>query len=153
MSNSLVCSVTQFLVLAATLSCALATPASAQSAPTAKPRDRIVLAHALPKLDGADLKATAVEVYYGPGESSRPHSHGCAVLGYVVQGSIRTQVKGEAERIVPAGEGFFEAPHGVHLVSANASQTEPADFIAFFVCDRDQPLSTALPDLSTKGGR
>jgi len=28
------------------------------------------------------------------------------------------------------------------MVSANASQTEPAAIIAYFVCDHDQPLST-----------
>jgi quercetin dioxygenase-like cupin family protein len=54
-------------------------------------RARDSLATPLPKLDGEHLRATLVEVYYGPGEASPPHSHPCAVVGYVVQGSIRTQ--------------------------------------------------------------
>ena len=37
--------------------------------------------HALPHLDGANLKVTVVEVVYGPGQSSRPHSHPCPVIG------------------------------------------------------------------------
>lgn len=109
--------------------------------PKAKDRARVALAHALPKLDGTHLKASVVEVHYGPGESSPQHSHPCFVVGYVVEGAIRTQVKGEPEAIYKAGEAFYEAPNGIHEVSANASQTQPATFIAYFVCDHDTPLS------------
>jgi quercetin dioxygenase-like cupin family protein len=113
-------------------------------------RDRIAFARALPALDGAHLKATLVEVTYGPGESSHPHSHPCPVIGYVIAGTVKMQVKGEAEAIYRAGESFYEAPQGVHEVSANASATEPATFLAYFVCDREGPLSTPVP--AGKGG-
>lgn len=114
--------------------------------PKAKDRARVALDHALPKLDGTHLKASVVEVHYGPGESSPQHSHPCSVVGYVVEGAIRTQVKGEPAAIYKAGEAFYEAPNGIHEVSANASQTQPATFIAFFVCDHDSPLSTSVPE-------
>lgn len=110
--------------------------------PGTKERARVALSQALPKLDGTHLKATVVEVHYGPGESSPQHSHPCVVIGYVIEGALRTQVKGEPEAIYKSGETFYEAPNGVHIVSANASQTEPATFIAYFVCDHDEPLST-----------
>jgi len=115
------------------------------SHPVAKERARVAFFHALPKLDGNHLQATVVEVHYGPGESSSPHSHPCAVIGYVIGGTLRTQVKGEPEAIYKVGESFYEAPNGVHQVSANASQTESVDFIAYFVCDHDQPLSSEVP--------
>src|SRR5215469_1150523 len=105
-------------------------------------RTRMVFSHALPPLDGRTLKVTVVEVTYGPGESSPPHSHPCAVVGFVLEGALRTQVKGEAEAIYRPGETFYEAPNGVHQISANASQQDPAKFIAYFVCDHDSPLST-----------
>jgi quercetin dioxygenase-like cupin family protein len=108
-------------------------------------RGRLVLAEALPKMDGEHLKATLVEVNYGPGESSEPHSHPCPVIGYVVAGSLRTQVRGEKEAVYTAGESFYEPANGMHVVSANASQTEPAKLIAYFVCDHDAPLSVAAP--------
>src|SRR5271166_2110077 len=108
----------------------------------AKERARVVLSKELPTLDGKHLKAILVEVDYGPGESSPPHSHPCAVIGYVVEGALRTQVKGQPERIYKAGERFYEAPNGVHLVSANASSTVPAKLVACLICDRDTPLST-----------
>jgi quercetin dioxygenase-like cupin family protein len=123
--------------------------ASGTVASGARQRARVAFSHALPKLDGERLKATVVEVNYGPGESSKPHSHPCSVIGYVVQGSIRTEVKGQPEAVFKAGESFYEAPNGVHLVSANASQTEPASFLAFFVCDHDAQLSSDVPSGET----
>jgi quercetin dioxygenase-like cupin family protein len=110
-----------------------------------KERARIVRSETLPALDGNRLKATLVEVQYGPGEASPPHSHPCAVIGYVVEGMIRTQVKGEPEMTYHAGESFYEAPNGIHLVSANASSTEPAKLVAYLICDRDTPLSVDVP--------
>src|SRR5271154_2304861 len=104
-------------------------------------RGRIVLAQTLPKMDGEHLRATLVEVNYGPGESSAAHSHPCPVIGYVAAGALRTQVRGESEVVYQAGESFYEAANGVHVVSANASQTEPARLIAYFVCAHDAPLS------------
>ncbi len=118
-----------------------------------KERARVALSHALPKLNGDHLNATVVEVHYGPGESSPPPSHPCAVIGYVVEGVLRTQVKGEPEAMYKAGESFYEAPNGVHVVSANASQTEPATFIAYFVCDHNTPLSSDVSKIATPEGR
>jgi len=107
-------------------------------------RARVALAHDLPRLSGDHLRATVVEVAYGPGDSSPPHSHSCPVIGYVARGKIRTRVAGETEAVYRAGESFYEAPDGVHAVSANGSDEEPALLIAYFVCDRDVPLTAPV---------
>jgi quercetin dioxygenase-like cupin family protein len=107
---------------------------------------RVAITRALPPLDGSHLQGTIVEVSYAPGGSSAAHSHPCAVLGYVVSGAVRMQVKGEPAAIYKAGDTFYEAPNGVHQVSANASATEPAKIIAVFTCDRQTPLSVPPPD-------
>ncbi len=112
-----------------------------------------MLSRSLSKLDGDHLKAVLVEVNYGPGEASSPHSHPCAVIGYVVEGALRTQVNGEPEVIYKAGESFYEAPNGIHLVSANASSTEPAKLVAYLICDHDTPLSVPVPDSKTERGK
>jgi quercetin dioxygenase-like cupin family protein len=114
---------------------------------------RIAFSHALPRLDGSHLRAIMVEVTYGPGESSPPHSHPCAVIGYVIDGTLRTQIKGEAEAIYRAGESFYEAPNGIHQVSANASRKRPVKFVAYFVCDHETPLSVAVPEPRATGGK
>ena len=102
---------------------------------------RVAFAHDLPQLDGRHLKATIVEVAYGPGGSSPPHTHPCAVVGYVIQGALRSQVKGEREAVYHAGQSFYEAPNGVHQVSANASDRDSVRFLAYFTCDHDTPLT------------
>jgi quercetin dioxygenase-like cupin family protein len=123
------------------------------SAEKAKERARVVFAQALPALDGAHLKATLVEVKYGRGEASAPHSHPCAVIGYVEEGSIRSQVQGQAVMTYQAGESFYEAPNGVHVVSANASATEPAKLLAYLICDHEGPLSTEVGAHPQEGNR
>jgi quercetin dioxygenase-like cupin family protein len=102
--------------------------------------------HSLPQLDGSHLRATVVEVNYAPGEADKPHSHPCTVIGYVAQGAIRFQVKGGPEGVFKAGESFYEPPNGVHQVSANASDKEPAKLIAFFICDHETPLTVPPVD-------
>lgn len=113
---------------------------------------RLAFAHALPRLDGDHLKVSVVEVAYGPGEYSPPHTHPCPVIGYVVAGAIRTQVKGGPEVVYQAGESFYEAPNGTHLVSANASDKEPAKLLAYFVCDHDAPLGGPAAQARTSEG-
>jgi len=117
-----------------------------------KDRARTVMSQALPALNGDHLKAVLLEVRYGPGEASPPHSHPCAVIGYVAEGSLRTQVQGQPEMIYKAGQSFYEPPNGVHLVSANASTTEPAKLLAYLICDRDTPLSIDVPGHSDPEG-
>lgn len=132
-------------------------PASSQELPKEPPekpkeRARVLLSRELPKLDSNHSKVTLVEVDYGPGEASPPHSHPCAVFGYVVAGALRTQVKGEPEMIYQAGGTFYEAPNGIHVVSANASTTEPAKLLAYLICDQDAPLSTDLSEATRQKG-
>jgi quercetin dioxygenase-like cupin family protein len=126
---------------------ALARVVVRQHAATKQPQ--APFSHALPHLDGDHLKATVVEVTYAPGESDPPHSHPCAVIVYVIEGSYRSQVKGQPEAIYHPGESFYEAPNGVHQISANASDKVPVRFLAYFVCDRDMPLTVPAPE--TKG--
>ena len=114
-------------------------------------RSRVTFSHDLPRLNGDELSVTIVEVNYGPGESSTPHSHPFPVIGYVVEGALRTQVKGEPEALYKAGESFYEAANGVHLVSANASDKEPAKFLAYFVCDHHAALSVDVPESKPAG--
>lgn len=100
---------------------------------------RVALKHTLPPLDGAHLSVQVVEVVYEPGGANAAHQHPCPVVGYVLEGALRMQVDGQAEVTYRAGDTFVESPTDVHRVSANASQTERARFLAYFTCDRDVP--------------
>ena len=102
--------------------------------PVAEPRVAIVAAHALPNVPGQKL--TAVVVTWGPGAKSVSHKHAGSVFAYVLSGSIRSEnsATGPA-RIYKAGESFFEPPGSEHVVSENASATEPASLLAIFVAE------------------
>ena len=83
---------------------------------------------------------TLDEVTYPPNGFTRPHRHSCPVVAYVVDGSIRMQVKGGVEHVYQAGEAFYEDPSDIHLVSANGSSKTAAKFVAFSVCHDGSPL-------------
>jgi len=127
-------------------------PANPQKSGTPA-RVRTVTAQELPRMDGGHLRVTLVEINYGPGEYSHPHSHPCPVIGYVIEGAVRMQVKGQPETIYRVGESFYEPPNGVHQVSANASEKEPAKFLAYFACDHEAPLSSPVSERPATGGK
>jgi len=98
----------------------------------------------LPNVPGKTL--TGIRVTYEPGAKSAAHAHSGSVYAYVISGQIRSEnsVTGPA-RVYSAGEGFFEPPGSVHLVSENASDSEPASLLAIFVADDGATLSMPPP--------
>lgn len=63
-----------------------------------------------------------------------------------LEGTIVMQVKGGNETRLSAGETFYESPADIHTVSRNASDTERAKFLVFFVKDRGAPASMLVAD-------
>jgi quercetin dioxygenase-like cupin family protein len=138
--------VTRRLIGIAVAAALLTTGAALAARQERKPsRSRVAIAQALPALDGGKLEATIVEVTYEPGGANTPHQHPCPVIGYVLEGSLRMQVKGQPERVYGPGDTFYESPADVHVVSANASHDKAARFLAYFVCDHKTPLSVPVP--------
>lgn len=97
-------------------------------------RVRKLFAGKLANVPGNTLTAEVVE--YSPGGKSSLHHHAGSVFAYVLTGSIRSQnsATGPA-RIYKAGESFFEPPGSDHLVSENASASEPASLLAVHVAE------------------
>src|SRR5262245_1858694 len=122
------------LALASCAAIAIAIAAIAVTAQSRPSHSRTAFRGTLPILDGAHLETSLVDVTYEPGGANPPHRHPCPVVGYVLEGAIRLQLKGQSARVVKAGETFYESPDDVHLVSANASADVPARFLAYFVC-------------------
>jgi quercetin dioxygenase-like cupin family protein len=113
---------------------------TASAADTASPSSHEsvtqAFAHAIPNAQGKTL--TGLVVNYKPGQASVPHRHGQAfVVAYVISGAIRSQVEGEPAQVFHAGESWYEKPGAHHVVSENASKTEPASLLAIFVADSD----------------
>ena len=101
-----------------------------------------IASYALPNVPGK--RVTIVRVFYGPGGFTRAHRHAGSVTAYVTKGEIRSQLGGGPVEIFQVGQSFFEPPGATHLVSANASNTEPAELIAVFVADEGAELTTLI---------
>ena len=102
----------------------------------------LISSHALPDIPGK--RVTIVRVTYGPGGFTPPHRHAGTVTAYITKGQIRSQLKGGPVEIFEVGQSFFEPPGAIHLVSANASNTEWAELVAVFVADEGAQLTTLL---------
>ena len=123
---------------------AVIAPLCASTAPTGSSLDTVepIGSYALPNVPGK--RVTIVRVFYGPGGFTRAHRHGGSVTAYVTKGEIRSQLGGGPVETFKVGQSFFEPPGATHLVSANASNTEPAELIAVFVADEGAQLTTFI---------
>ncbi|HEY7088789.1 MAG TPA: cupin domain-containing protein [Tepidisphaeraceae bacterium] len=81
-----------------------------------------------------------ITVEYPPGCVDPVHRHNAHAFIYVLEGSIVMQVKGGKEVTLKPGETFYEGPDDIHTVGRNASTTERAKFVVFFVKDKDAPI-------------
>jgi quercetin dioxygenase-like cupin family protein len=103
--------------------------------------------------DLADVpgKEGLVEIVdFAPGEASQIHRHNSDLFVYVMEGSVITQVKGGPVATLHAGEVFYESPTDIHVVSRNASDTQPAKLLVFYVKLKGAPPTVLLKNDGTR---
>lgn len=93
----------------------------------------------------AGKEGVMLTVVYAPGASSGKHRHNANTFVYVLEGSIIMQVEGGKSVTLGPGQTFYESPDDVHVVSKNASNTQPAKILVFFVKDKG-----AIPSIPVK---
>ena len=95
-------------------------------------------------IPGKSLAAVLVE--YAPGGKTPSHHHAKSafISAYVISGAVRSQVDDGPVKTFKAGEHFTENPGAHHVVSENASDTEPAKVLAIFVVDSSETALTAM---------
>ena len=126
-------------ILCALLLAALPFAAALAEAPASKnAKVTLVYQHELPNVPGKSIKGVLVE--YGPGGYSPGHTHPKSAFIYatVLEGEIRSQVNDGPVKTYKAGQSFSELPGDRHVVSANASETQPAKLLAVFVVDTNE---------------
>lgn len=117
----------------------------AAAAPASAGRETVTQLASEPITNVPGKRLVSVLVDYPPGAKSLPHRHaGSAfIYAYVVSGQVRSAVDDQPPRVYAAGEGWFEKPGAHHLVSENASETQPARLLAVFIVDaNDTHLTT-----------
>jgi quercetin dioxygenase-like cupin family protein len=90
-------------------------------------------------------EAAMLTVEYAPGASSSKHRHNANTFVYVLEGSIVMQVEGGKEVTLGPGQTFYESPDDIHTVSKNASNSQPAKFLVFFVKEKGAPPVVPAP--------
>jgi quercetin dioxygenase-like cupin family protein len=119
----------------------VAVRAPAPGAPAAAPEARTT------ELVSKDLKdipgnkeGLMITVDYPPGAVDPVHRHHAHAFVYVLEGAVVMQVKGGKEATLKPGDAFYEGPQDVHVVGRNASTTQPAKFVVFFVKEKSAPV-------------
>ncbi|GIF73995.1 cupin domain-containing protein [Asanoa siamensis] len=101
-----------------------------------------LLGTALPPLLPAGSHVMTATIELPPGDpGSPPHRHSGPVFGYLLDGEMIFELEGEPERVIKAGEAFWE-PGGdvIHYQAANNLPDRPTTFLVVMVCAPDQEM-------------
>ena len=96
--------------------------------------------------EGAHVMTSLVE--FPPGDSGTPpHRHSGPCFGYVLEGEMRFELEGEPERVIRAGEAFWE-PGGdvIHYQDGNNRTDVRSQFLVTMLCVPGQPMLTLVTD-------
>lgn len=97
------------------------------------------MVNALFQTDVADVtnqEIVVLEVVYAAGSKSESHRHNAHTVVYVLEGSVTMAVAGGESKTLGPGEIFYESPADIHSVSMNASDTEPAKILVYFLKEK-----------------
>jgi quercetin dioxygenase-like cupin family protein len=132
----------QMLIVVATLS-AMSAAAVAEEFP---PLQRVpVLEEAIPSVNPAIKLVRGAHIKFAPRQTTGLHRHPISVAGVVTAGSFIFKREGEPEKIIKTGDAFFEPAGVISERFDNASSTEPAELVAFYLTDaKDRPLIEML---------
>ena len=128
--------------MALVLSLAFSSVLAFSSADAGTGKATTLMTKELPDFPGKEGMVELVE--FAPGEVSQPHRHNADLFVYVLEGTVITQVKGDNPQTVHVGDVFFESPTDVHSVSRNASETQPAKLLVFYVKVKGAPPTELL---------
>lgn len=81
------------------------------------------------------------------GRGLPPHKHSGPVFGYMIEGEMLFELEGEPERVIKAGEAFFE-PGGdvIHYQDGNNLPNATSRFVVVMHCVPGQPMLTYVDD-------
>jgi quercetin dioxygenase-like cupin family protein len=125
---------------------ALSVVSAAAAAGEFPPLQRVpVLEEAIPSTNPAIKLVRGARIRFAPRQTTGLHRHPISVAGVVTAGSFIIKKDGGPEQVIKTGEPFFEAAGVTTERFDNASDTEPAEIVAFFLTDtKDRPLIEML---------
>lgn len=94
--------------------------------------------------DMAGKVATVLTVDYAPGAASGPHVHPGSVFAYVLEGAVVSQLDGGEPITYTKGQSWYESPKKPHIVSKNASKTEPAKLLVLLLSQEGEAIKAPV---------
>lgn len=97
-----------------------------------------VLKEALPPANPPVRLVKGARIRFAPGQPTGLHRHPMSTVGVVTQGSFIFQQEGDDARVLRTGDGFFEPAGRTILRFDNASSTEPAEIVCYYLTDTEE---------------
>ena len=89
-------------------------------------------------------EAVIVVAEIAPGATTGKHLHAGQEFAYILEGALLLTLDGKPAVTFKPGEAFQQPPQQVHE-GQNASTTAPVKILAFYLAEKGQPLTTAVP--------
>lgn len=74
-------------------------------------------------------------IKFAPGQPTGLHRHPVSIVGVVTAGSFTLQLEGKPPQLLKTGDSFFEPAGQTILKLDNASTSEPAEIVCFYLAD------------------
>ncbi|MET7290536.1 cupin domain-containing protein [Streptomyces sp. NPDC005573] len=94
--------------------------------------------------EGVEVMTVVIE--FPPGDpGTPPHRHSGPAFGYMLEGEMLFELEGEPERVIKAGETFWE-PGGdvIHYQDGNNRTDTRSRFLVTMLCAPGQPMLTLV---------
>ncbi|MEO3813426.1 cupin domain-containing protein [Sphaerisporangium sp. B11E5] len=107
-----------------------------------------VLQEAQPPFIPEGAHGMTVVIEYPPGDpGAPPHRHSGPAFGVVLEGEMLMELEGEPERVIRAGEAFWE-PGGdvIHYQDGNNRDDVPLRFTVTMLCEPGTPMFTLVEE-------
>jgi quercetin dioxygenase-like cupin family protein len=114
--------------------------AAADEPKAPQPERKILERHDQSGVPGKEVIIGTAEL--PPGSTIGFHTHAGDEAGYIVKGSLTLKVRGQPDRVLKAGDSFFNARGAVHSVTAGP---EGATSESAWIIDKGSPLATPAP--------
>jgi quercetin dioxygenase-like cupin family protein len=123
--------------------------ASGDRAPSEASKNSVaILLEVTPPFIPEGFTAMTVVIEWPPGHPGNPpHRHSGPCFGYVLEGAVRFELEGEPERVIKAGDTFWE-PGGdiIHYQDGNALADASTRFLVTMLMDPDKPRLMFVDD-------
>jgi quercetin dioxygenase-like cupin family protein len=104
-----------------------------------------LLEEKLPSANPTVRLIKGARIKFAPGQPTGLHRHPISTVGVVTAGSFTLELEGKPAQLPKTGDSFFEPAGRTILHFDNASTTEPAEIVCFYLADtKERPAIEML---------